>query len=91
MKKRVRPCQGKVGTRIFRRFKAGTELSLRTGDEWGAKEARRAGGAAAVGGAEPRQARRRRAALRAVSRIFCGFGEGQKGAGRGRPGFGLLG
>ena len=57
----------------------------------GRETARRAGGEAAVGGAKPRQARRRRAALRAVSRIFCGFGEGQKGAGRGRLGFGLLG
>ena len=51
----------------------------------GREKARRAGGAAAVGGAKPRQARRRRAALRAVSRIFCGFGEGQKGAGRDWP------
>ena len=42
----------------------------------GREKARRAGGAAAVGGAKPRQARRRRAALRAVSRIFLRVWEG---------------
>ena len=77
--RRARPCQGKVGTRIFRRFKAERELSCRAGDEWGAK--RPAGPAAQPpwAGRSPAKPAAGGLPCGPYPGFFAGLGRGRKG------------